>query len=448
VKAEPERLRKAGQLLAEQHQKDVALVDKRLQDLAALRNADIGNRTPPKMDGFEKTLLDFKRSLQETGKPLSTGQRDNSIEKSFKEIKDRVDTLAAEVQAERQQQTEAEDKRKKELAEQLQAKQIADAKVLAAKKLADEEQRKRDDWRIALLDAKAKADAWRKARDEDNPVKRGIAIDPDAFKALLKTLQSAISDINGLVVSTVGDPVALQQTVASLEKAGAEIERRANDLSASVPAQLALAVDTLTATVNKRNVPLGSKPKVAEARDAATQHGIPGLHESVIEAYNLKHAGTPPQIELQEKRRQSLKGEADKWLRVGPWMHEVGMGGAPITGPNGPVYMMQTRRINGTPSHFSQFDANAEVPPKGLKSTVDEAMKALFADAVGRFGPHLTLELSPKYGSPDNARLFKGSGAFASGTIPVSNETQKAMQTELDNTVAQIRMRLSLLLGP
>jgi hypothetical protein len=447
VKGEPERLRKASQTQAKQYQDDVDLVANRLKDLRELRNKDIGDRTPPKMDGFEKVLLDFERTLQQTGKPLSIGQRDNSIEKAFKDIKDRIDTLVAEVKAERELLTKAEDKRKKDLDEQLKAKQLADAKQLAAKQLADEEQRKRDDWRIALLDAQGKAEAWRKARDDDNPVKRGIAIDAEAFKPLLKTLQTAISEIRGLVVGKVGDLVALQQSVASLDKAGEAIERKANDLGASVPANLVLAVDTLTDTVLKRGEPLGTKPMVAEAKKAAALHGIPGLHDQVIEAYSLRHAGTPPQIKLQDQRRSALQGEADKWLRIGPWMHEVGMGGAPMTGPNGPVYMVQTRRIDGKPSHFSQFDANAEVPPKGLKSTVDEAMKALFADAVGRFGPHLTLELSPKYGSPDNARLFKGSGAFASGAIPVSDETVKAMQKELDNTVAQIRMRLTMLLG-
>ena len=131
-------------------------------------------------------------------------------------------------------------------------------------------------------------------------------------------------------------------------------------------------------------------------------------------------------------------------------MRESGLGGTPRTSANGPLYLRKTAAVRDFPTHFSQYENNAALPPLRRRSSIDEAMEALFPDADGLMGAHLTQERAPVFGSADNARLYKGNGRFTPGTIRLQDQedVRGAMQVELTAEVDRIRTRLTDVLLP
>jgi len=448
VQAEPQRLQEEAEVAAKASQKkqlkaDGALVNKRLKELSALRGLPVGGKTPPDTSGFDGLLNGFKETIAK-GTPLTSDQRNNTLGTKFDAMKAKYEKVAEEWATAEKERLAAEK------AEQ-QKKEREQAKMQATKR-SEELAAKQSLWEKEVAAAGLKAKEWEDSlNDEEGPIKRAIVTAGDLLKDDRTKLQGAIKIVKAFTIKSEPDSEKLKAAVVDLEKFASDITKKAQSINAKEAENIALAVDDVAVAVTGRGLPEGTEPRVADVKKAATGRQVPGRHEDVQAGYAFKYRDTEPQKTLQKARAKTRAGEADKWNQVGVWMNELGFGGNARPSSNGPVFLSRcTAAIGGFATHVSQFQANAALPASGLKSSVDEAMDALFADAVGNKGPHITLERSPAFGSPDNARLFKGSGKFHPGNLSAAeqDDVKNKMRSALDSEMARIRTRLQMFLQP
>lgn len=273
-------------------------------------------------------------------------------------------------------------------------------------------------------------------------VSRAFVTNPGKFQLLRTELTEALKPFKGFSVDTFAEE-SFSAAGEALDGVARRIRAKADDVNGGETAAIAAAAQALTGVVTSAEQDLGSQPKKAQAKEAAAAAGIPGRSKEVIDAYEALHFDTGPQQKLRQARLDSAKGQVDMWNHIGAWMREAGLGGTPRTSPSGPLFLRPSQTVSGFATHLSQYQANAALPAARRKATIDAVMGALFPDAQGWMGVHLTQERSG-YGSPENARLYKGNGNFNPGSVPVleRDTVRDRMREVLAAEIERIKVRL------
>jgi len=383
--------------------------------MEAVLRLDVGGAkvtSPGKLNGAINQCVDRVTNMK---KPLTQSQHESlsGFDKFETEYKD----AAAKETERRRQELEAEVNRK-------------------------QREKELKDWAATLKAGMTEIDNWR--TNAEIAEARTILHPLQPFTKNVQALDRAVEACPKFNPGAP-DPAGLKEAVGKVTLAGTPLLVAAHAAVTSRDTDINDAVAAITLVVAK--FPPGTEPYEKDLKTAVAK--IPGLIEVVRARYRSANHNTPPQQQRRANRLKTLQGEVDKYSRIGGWLNLCGLSGTARTGPNGPVFMSTaTSRINGYTTHISQFQANADLPPDGLNSSLDAAMNALFGQTGPVTGPHITLEWADDFGSPDNARLYYHSGQFRPGAIPVDEQAsfEAKMSAELSHAMSVFRQRIAQVL--
>lgn len=416
-----------------QLQDDILLIKKLASSCLDWNNMDTGGVEIAGAKELRGSITQFEGWIEREQRPFTDKQRKilqgfDTVNEAYKKAVEAEKKTKADIEVEKQ-----EEKAKQEALE----KERKAKEALLAK------------WKVALSDAIKAAEAW----PTDPVLVDGAEIFGTGQESQgseeLKKRRELEKLIAGLSVFKEGEPKQgeLDEAAKKIDDLGGWLRSKLGPVVAGRDAFVAKAVDAVEEVISKRGEPPGAEGYVKDFRNAA---GVfTGLVEDIRDAYRVKHFDSAPQKTRRAQQAKSKAGEDAKFDKVGGWMGECGLGGSPRSGPNGPVFMSAaSTQIGEFKTHFSQYQANAEVPPKGMASTTAEAMAALFAGS-GVFCPHLTQERSPQHGSPDNARYF-ASGRFLPGNTPLEQQDalESKMAAELKRMLGVFKARIGDILKP